>query len=47
LPTAFGWVTGTTGLAESVIGDWVQDIIEPLGGDVVEWAYGAPRPIRD
>jgi hypothetical protein len=45
-PTVFGMVTGTTELAENAIGDWLLDILWPLGGDVVEWSYGPPWKIR-
>ena len=38
-PTVFGWTTGTTELAEDDIADWLLAIIDPLGGDVVQWAY--------
>jgi hypothetical protein len=39
-PTVFGWVTGTTELEENDIGDWLLAIVDPLGGDVVEWGFG-------
>jgi len=36
-PTVFGWVTGTTELGEDDIGDWLLALVDPLGGDVVQW----------
>src|SRR5262245_7211977 len=45
-PTVFGWATGTTALSESEIGDWLLAIVDPLGGDVVQWGFAertAPR----
>jgi hypothetical protein len=38
-PTVFGQVTGTTELDENNIGDWLLAIVDPLGGDVVEWGF--------
>jgi hypothetical protein len=35
-------VTGTTELNVDELGDWLKDIVVPLGGDVVEWGYGEP-----
>jgi hypothetical protein len=35
----FGWVRGVTELNEMEIGDWLSEIVEPFGGDVVEWGY--------
>jgi hypothetical protein len=46
-PTVFGMVTGATELAEGDIGQWLTDIVDPFGGDVVEWGYGEPWKIRD
>jgi hypothetical protein len=45
-PTVFGIVTGTTELKQDAIGDWLLDILGPLGGDTVEWGYGPPWKIR-
>jgi hypothetical protein len=39
-PTVFGMVTGTTKLHEHDIGGWLLRIVDPFGGDVVEWSYG-------
>jgi hypothetical protein len=41
-PTVFGWVTGTTELHKTDIGNWLQAIVQPLGGDVVQWGFGTP-----
>jgi hypothetical protein len=38
-PTVFGMVTGTTELGENDIGDWLLAIVDPLGGDVVQWGF--------
>jgi hypothetical protein len=38
-PTVFGWATGTTALSEDDIGDWLLAIVDPLGGDVVQWGF--------
>jgi hypothetical protein len=38
-PTVFGWATGTTELGENDIGDWLLAIVDPLGGDVVQWRF--------
>jgi len=38
-PTVFGTVTGTTELSENDIGDRLQKIVDPFGGDVIEWGY--------
>jgi hypothetical protein len=38
-PTVFGWATGTTELDENDIGDWLLAIVDPLGGDVVQWGF--------
>lgn len=46
-PTVFGIVSGMSELAENDIGTWLMDIVWLLGGDVVEWRYGAPWKIRD
>jgi hypothetical protein len=43
----FGFVVGTTELAEIDIGRWVSRIVGPHGGDVVEWAYGEPWKIGE
>jgi hypothetical protein len=45
-PTVFGWVMGESSLPEGDIGKWVGDIVDPLGGDVITWHFGEPRPIR-
>jgi len=45
-PTVFGMVTGTTELKQDAIGDWLLDIVWPVGGNVVEWSYGEPWKIR-
>lgn len=47
-PTVFGFVTGTTELAEADIGCRVMQIVEPLGGAVVEWSYrkATDAPLR-
>jgi len=46
-PTVFGMVIGETALALDELSDWLMRIVEPLGGDVVEWNYGEPWKIRD
>jgi hypothetical protein len=46
-PTVFGMLTGTTELDLHPLGDWLLDLVRPLGGDVVEWAYGQPWKIRE
>jgi len=38
-PTVFGSVTGMTELNENEISDMLSGIVEPLGGDVLEWGY--------
>jgi hypothetical protein len=45
-PTVFGMAIGTTELKQDDIGSWLLDIVWPVGGDVVEWSYGEPWPIR-
>jgi hypothetical protein len=35
-PTVFGKVTGTTELGDNAVFDWLQAIVEPLDGDVIE-----------
>jgi hypothetical protein len=45
-PTVFGMAIGTTELKQDDIGSWLSDIVWPVGGDVVEWAYGEPWKIR-
>jgi hypothetical protein len=37
--TVFGRVRGTTALDENDIARWLIAIIDPFGGDVVEWGY--------
>ena len=47
-PTVFGFVVGDTDLDEDAIAGWLQCIVSPHTGDVVEWKLGAdPWPIRD
>jgi hypothetical protein len=47
-PTVFGRATGTTELDEGDIGDWLLAIVDPLGGDVVQWGLGqALTPASD
>jgi hypothetical protein len=47
-PTVFGFVVGDTELDEGAIAGWLQCIVGPHTGDVVEWKLGAdPWPIRD
>jgi hypothetical protein len=46
-PTVFGMVTGNTELDEGDIAGWLQIIVGPFTGDVVEWGYGLPWKIRD
>jgi hypothetical protein len=44
-PTVFGWVSGVTELNEDDLGDWLLAIVDPLGGDVVQWGFTrAPPP---
>jgi hypothetical protein len=38
-PTVFGWTTGSTELSEDDLADWLLAIVDPLGGDVIEWGY--------
>jgi hypothetical protein len=45
-PTVFGWVTGATELDEHALGDWLSEIVHPLGGDVVEWCLVELRKQR-
>jgi hypothetical protein len=40
-------VAGTTELDEAAIGDWLMEIVRPVGGDVVERRIGEPWKIRD
>jgi hypothetical protein len=42
LPTVYGVVTGETVLDQNALGDWLIRIVEPAGGDVVEWGFGLP-----
>jgi hypothetical protein len=35
----FGWATGSTELDESDLADWLHAIVEPLGGDLVQWGF--------
>jgi hypothetical protein len=44
-PAVFGMVTGTTELDQAAVGDWLRKIIDPLGGDVVQWRIGEPWKI--
>jgi hypothetical protein len=46
-PTVFGMVTGTTKLEIHELGDWLRKVLRPVGGDLVEWAYGPPWKIGD
>jgi hypothetical protein len=46
-PTVFGMATGNSELDEGSIGDWLQSIVWPVGGDCVEWRYGEPWKIPD
>lgn len=46
-PTVWGMVTGVTKLDELEIGDWLHSIVDPHGGDVVAWRYGAPWKIAE
>jgi hypothetical protein len=43
-PTVFGWVTGTTELGETDVGYWLLAIVDPLGGDVVQWGFTRAPP---
>jgi hypothetical protein len=36
-PTVFGLLTGTTELDEDDLGDWLREILTPLGADLYEW----------
>jgi hypothetical protein len=44
-PAMFGMVTGNTKLDEADICHWLRKIIDPLGGDVVQWRIGGPWKI--
>jgi len=46
LPTVWGRVTGATELDELALGDWLSGIVDPLGGDVVEWCLVELRKQR-
>ena len=46
-PTTFGLAIGASTLDQGDIGDWLLDIVWPIGGDVVEWSYGEPWKICD
>jgi len=44
-PTVFGTVVGVTELSEDDIADWLLAIVDPLGGDVMQWGFTqAPPP---
>jgi hypothetical protein len=43
-PTVFGKVAGTTELAEDALVDWLLAIVDPFGGDVVEWVLVRTLP---
>jgi|SRR5215471_4547917 len=38
-PTIFGTVVGTSELGEDALWHWLEDIIDPFTGDVVEWGF--------
>jgi hypothetical protein len=38
-PTVFGMLRGTTTLSEDDLGDQLLRIIDPFGGDVIEWGF--------
>jgi hypothetical protein len=40
-------VSGITDLAENTITDWLDPLVQPFGGDIVEWKYGEPWKVRD
>jgi len=42
-PTIFGWVRGWTKLDENDIADWLLAIVDPLGGDVVQWGFSPDK----
>src|SRR5262245_17575881 len=44
-PTVFGTIAGTTELGLAGLGDWLIEIVRPLGGDVSTWGYS--EPVRD
>jgi len=46
-PTVFGWATGTTELDEDDIGAWLLAIIDPFGGDVVQWSFRRALPLAE
>jgi hypothetical protein len=44
-PTVFAWITGATSRTLDDIGEWLDGLVAPLGGDVVQWNYGPPWPL--
>jgi hypothetical protein len=42
----FGWARGAIELDEMEIGDWLIGIVEPFGGDVIEWCLVELRDER-
>jgi hypothetical protein len=38
-PTVFCWVTGPSELSENDLGTQLREILDPLGGDLIEWGY--------
>jgi hypothetical protein len=42
----FGWVCGATELDEMEVSDWLAEIVDPLGGDIVEWCICELRDRR-
>jgi hypothetical protein len=37
--TSFGLIEGVTEVSEDTFGDWFSEIVEPLGGDIIEWGF--------
>jgi hypothetical protein len=46
-PCVWGMATGETELDLDALSSWLNEIVRPLGGDLIEWGYGPAWKIRD